>query len=77
MLVEEADGLRKQISELKEKNERLASQMEGVMSARGAKAMTAVETAFYREQMEDKDIRLKDMEKQLSIEREQFQKVYS
>merc|ERR1712194_755961 len=67
LLVEEADSLRRQVAEMRERNERLASQMEGVMSARGAKAggTSAVETAFYREQLEDRESKARELEKQM------------
>ncbi|CAD7938272.1 unnamed protein product [Amoebophrya sp. A25] len=74
MLVEETEQLRKTIAELREKNERLSSQMEGVMSARGSKGVSAVETAFYREQLDDKEVRLKQLVRQLDEERESFHK---
>ena len=74
MLVEETEQLRKTIAELREKNDRLTNQIEGVMSARGNKGVSAVETAFYREQLDDKESRLKTLVRQLDEERENFHK---
>ncbi|CAD7927359.1 unnamed protein product [Amoebophrya sp. A120] len=74
MLVEETEALRKQIGDLKDKNERLTNQMEGVMSARGNKGVSAVEVAFYREQLDDKEQRIKQLQKSLDEDRDSFHK---
>ena len=71
MLAEEAESLRRELKDIKEKNERLSTQMDGVMSAReGKQGSNAYADAFYKEQIGDRDSKVNQLHKQLLDERE-------